>query len=88
MERLAKETGEDAIYADTAALVRDGEAALKVVHKPDAWANFPRMGGDDPEETLRAQDEYKRNAELPITWRNEASAAFCTVRGTARTLNR
>ena len=70
LERLNKETGEDTLYAATAALVRDGESVLKVVHKPDAWANFPRLGDeDDPRAVLQAQDDYKKGADLPLAWR-------------------
>ncbi len=70
MERLNKEVGEDVLYELTAALVRDGEAVLKVVHRPDSWANFPRLEGDeDAAEVLKRQKELKQGADLPIAWR-------------------
>jgi hypothetical protein len=63
MERWNRDLGTDIIYEATAALVRDGESVLKVVHKPSAWANFPE--GKSKEE----QDEWKRGVELPIAMR-------------------
>lgn len=70
VERLNKQLGEDVVYNDTAALVRDGESVLKVVHQPNAWANFPRLTGNDAAETLRAQTDFKKGVDLPIAWRN------------------
>ena len=64
LDRLNKELGQDIIYNLSAQLVRDGESVLKIVHRPDAWANFP--GGVDTEE----QDNYKKLADFPIAWRD------------------
>ncbi len=70
VERLNKQLGEDVVYNDTSALVRDGESVLKVVHQPNAWANFPRLTGTDAAETLKSQTDFKRGVDLPIAWRN------------------
>ncbi len=70
IERMNKELGEDLIYNDTAALVRDGESVVKVVHKPDAWATFPQRGDKPAADYNDEADRYKRGAELPLAWRN------------------
>lgn len=70
IERLCKETGSDLIYDTTAALVRDGESVLKVAHRPDAWANFPKRAGDeDADEYRESVEAYKRGIDLPLAWR-------------------
>ena len=64
VERLNKERQTDLQFNLTAQHVRDGESILKVVHRPDAWANFPQgLAADD-------QDVWKRNADFPIAWRD------------------
>jgi len=69
MERLNKQTGEDTIYASTAALVRDGESVIKLVHVPDAWAAFPTSAGIPSAEALKKQEQFKKGADLPFAWR-------------------
>jgi hypothetical protein len=71
IERLCKETGRDIIFDSTAALVRDGESVLKVVHRPDAWANFPKRASDkeSADDYKQSAANYKRGADLPIAWR-------------------
>jgi hypothetical protein len=60
LDRVNKELGLDLIYRLTSAVVRDGASVLKVVHKPDAWAKFPKgVGAED-------QDKWKIRAGLPI----------------------
>lgn len=51
IERQNRALGQDIVYNLTSALVRDGESVLKVVHKPDAWASFPKNA------TVEAQDD-------------------------------
>jgi len=64
IERLNKERQTDLQFNLTAQHVRDGESVLKVVHRPDAWANFPQgLAAND-------QDVWKRNADFPIAWRD------------------
>lgn len=64
IERLNKEMQTDLQFNLTAQHVRDGESILKVVHRPDAWANFPT--GKSTEE----QDAWKHGADFPIAWRS------------------
>lgn len=44
---MDKERNDDLVYQSARALVRDSESVLKVVHRPDAWANFPVRGGQE-----------------------------------------
>lgn len=64
IERCNKETNTDIDYNTAAALVRDGESILKVVHRSDAWANFPEG------KTADQQDMWKRGVNLPIAMRD------------------
>jgi len=58
------------VFDLAAAHVRDGESVLKVVHRPDAWANFPeRAKGEDADDYKLNVRNYKRGADLPIAWR-------------------
>lgn len=72
IERLNKERGQDINYNLTYQLVRDGDSVLKVLHRPEAWANFPlrESDSDDGEELLRKQRDYKISADLPLLWRD------------------
>lgn len=70
MERMARELGEDALMESAKCLIRDGESVLKVVHKPDAWANFPGRGkGQDADEYNKEADSFLKGAKLPFAWR-------------------
>ena len=72
MTRLSKQTGSDAIYDSTSALVRDGESVLKLVHIPNAWGNFPASTGapdEDMGKVLKSQEDYKKSQDLPFAWR-------------------
>lgn len=69
-EALDKEIGEDTAIESSKALIRDGESVLKVVHRPDAWANFPKREGDDTESYSNKVERYKKGgAPIPIAWR-------------------
>ncbi len=72
IERLNKERGQDINYNLTYQLVRDGDSVLKVLHRPEAWANFPLRESDrqDGEELLGKQKDFKLSADLPILWRD------------------
>lgn len=70
VERMTKELKEDVVYEAPRALVRDGESVIKVVHKPDAWANFPeRLKADSADDYNDKADRYKMRAPFPIAWR-------------------
>jgi hypothetical protein len=69
-DALDKEIGENTAIESTKALIRDGESVLKIVHRPDAWANFPaREDSDDADEYLRKSDKSKKGNPPPIAWR-------------------
>lgn len=75
-ERMTKELGEDVLYESVRALVRDGESVLKVVHRADAWANFPARERDpegneteDAASYAARSDAFKRRAPLPFAAR-------------------
>ncbi len=69
IERFSKDLGRDIIAINTANHVRDGEAVMKVVHRKDAWARFPKRdeteSADDYNDRVR---DYKRGIDLPISW--------------------
>ncbi len=70
MESMTESLGEDVIYEDTKALVRDSEAVIKVVHRPDAWATFPeREAKEDAESYQRRVVGYQKRARTPFAWR-------------------
>lgn len=67
---LDKELNLDTSIESAKALIRDGESVLKVVHRPDAWANFPRREkNEDSESFLNRVDKMKKGAPLPFAWR-------------------
>lgn len=69
LERNSKDRGKDLVINLTLAHVRDGESVLKVVHRPDAWANFPsRLSDEEADDYKGRQDDYKRGADLPVAW--------------------
>jgi len=71
LERQNKELGRDLVYSLISQMVRDGESVLKVVHKPDAWANFPnRESAEEADDYQDRAAQYKRGADLPIAWRD------------------
>lgn len=72
IERLNREVGDDAIFESAKSLVRDGESVIKVVHKPDAWANFPRREDhleDSADKIDDRQTTFKRKSVMPIARR-------------------
>ena len=70
MEKMARSLGEDAVMESAKELIRDGESVLKVVHKPDAWANFPqRDKEEDAASYNKKADRYLKGARLPFAWR-------------------
>ena len=69
LERENKRQGTDLVYDSTAALVRDGESVLKVVHRPDAWANFPERKEEDADDYNKKAERYKKTADMPFAMR-------------------
>jgi hypothetical protein len=62
---MSRERGENLLWEDAKALVRDQESVIKCVHKPDAWANFPRRTrGESPEDYDKRTVGYKKASEL------------------------
>lgn len=62
---MSRERGENLLWEDAKALVRDQEAVIKCVHKPDAWANFPRRTKTDTAEGYQSRVEgYKKASSL------------------------
>ena len=51
--------GHDFIHTSALNLVGDSESVIKVVHRPDAWANFPMR---DPDEPAKDFNERTRKA--------------------------
>ena len=66
---IIKEVGSDSPYEAAKALVRDSESVLKMVHRPDAWGNFPRRIDEDAETYLAKTVTYKKGAPLPFAMR-------------------
>lgn len=65
MAAMGKERGENLLWEDAKALVRDQESVIKLVHKPDAWAAFPRRSaGESPESYGKRTDTFKKGAPL------------------------
>lgn len=70
IEGMNAALGEDAIYASVKEMVRDQESVIKVVHKPDAWAKFPRRSaGEKPSDFENRARAYKHAAPLPFAWK-------------------
>lgn len=68
--QMDDDLGENVPYESAKALVRDTESVIKVVHKPDAWAHFPRREkGEDGEAYLRREEGFRKGAGLPLAWR-------------------
>lgn len=68
--QMSDEVGEDVPYESTKQLIRDRESVVKVVHRPDAWANFPdRKPEETGEEFLKRIASYKRSGKFPVAWR-------------------
>lgn len=58
MKRLGKR---DFVYHSALHLVRDSESVLKLVHRPDAWANFPvRDEDEDAKKYVRRAETYAK----------------------------
>ena len=67
------------IYGAMKALIRDGESVLKIVHRPDAYADFPVRDDDEgPDQYLQKVRRWKtgkrrspssRSIVLPFAWR-------------------
>lgn len=68
--RMNHDVGEDTEYEACRAMVRDIESVIKMVHRPEAWATFPRRGKDDPTEYQKKAEAYKKGAPLPFAWRS------------------
>ena len=49
--------------------MRDAESVIKMVHRPDAWGNFPRRVDESAEEYLSKTVEYKKGSPLPFAMR-------------------
>ncbi len=68
---MDKDIRVDVPYEACAAMVRDCESVIKVVHRPDAWASFPvRELGEDPSAYLEKAEAYKKGSPIPFAWRN------------------
>lgn len=64
------QNGKDTIHEDAKECVRDGESVIKVVHRPDAWAHFPkRVGDEDADDYNKRADRFKKGAPIPFAWR-------------------
>lgn len=60
---------QDVKYEAVRQLVRDQESVIKVVHRPDAWANFPKRARGESADTYNQRaDDFKKNA-FPFGWR-------------------
>jgi hypothetical protein len=69
-EAMDRDVGIDVPYEACAAMVRDCESVLKVVHRPDAWATFPvREAGEDPTAYVKKAETYKKGSPFPYAWR-------------------
>ncbi|MFA6046569.1 MAG: hypothetical protein WC718_16410 [Phycisphaerales bacterium] len=72
IERVNKERQQDIVFNLAYQHVRDGESVLKVVHRPDAWANFPeRDEGEDADTYLKRARNFQRSGvDMPLVWRD------------------
>lgn len=64
--------GMNTVYESARSLVRDSESVLKVVHRPDAWANFPeRAEQEEADAYLQRIRHAKRQKGVrwPFEWR-------------------
>ncbi len=64
--------GMNTVYESARMLVRDSESVLKVVHRPDAWANFPlRDEQEDADQYLARVQAHKKSKGVrwPFAWR-------------------
>lgn len=71
-QQMNKDQSDDMIYESTKALVRDEESVLKVVYRPDAWANFPVRGPkESATDFTKRTESYKKqfDTRLPYAWR-------------------
>lgn len=69
-DAMDKDVGIDVPYEACAAMVRDCESVIKVVHRPDAWATFPRRDVDeDPTSYVKRAETYKKGSPIPFAWR-------------------
>lgn len=73
MSEMSHVSNEDTIYQSALHLVRDSESVIKLVHRPDAWANFPERDTDAGETTQkymnRAEKYAKGGVVAPFAWR-------------------
>jgi hypothetical protein len=67
-EAMNKDAGVDVVRESVKGLVREDESVIKMVHRPHAWATFPRRAGD-PEDYRKKVEAYKKGAPLPLAWR-------------------
>ena len=68
---LDDQLDEDLVYSAMRALVRDSESVLKVVHRPDAWASFPRRAAQETATSYEGRaTDFKRTSALPFAMRN------------------
>jgi hypothetical protein len=82
LERFAGEFSEDIVYNLTYGVVADGESVLKVAHRPQAWANYPKRASDEPGDDYkkRSEDYKKGPIDLPVVWRDVDRTA-CVFEG-------
>jgi len=78
MRQMQRPAGDEVPYDSIKALVRDQEGIIKVVHRPDAYANFPARESDEAADVyLKRTDDYRRSrrklppgaVHLPFAWR-------------------
>lgn len=68
--QMSDEVGEDVVYEDVKQVIRDREAVVKVVYRPDAWANFPDRKRTETADEYKARTERaKKSTRLPTAWR-------------------
>lgn len=70
LAQMGADVGEDLVFEDAKALVRDQESVFKLVHKPDAWAVFPKRAGGETTDDYEARTaSWKKGKGLPFAAR-------------------
>lgn len=68
---MDKDVGIDVPYESCAAMVRDCESVIKMVHRPEAWATFPaREESELPDAYQEKTERYRKGSPIPFAWRN------------------
>lgn len=70
VDQMNAALGRNVTYDSVKALVRDTESVVKLVHRPDSWANFPkRLPGEGATDVSARRESFKKSAPLPFAWR-------------------